>query len=56
MKTVRQHALVPNNAAYLGSTYGGRMGEETADAIENAIDLLVYIDDRGEKHYFDLNS
>lgn len=56
MKIYRDYNDLPPTAAYIGGTYpDGSMDESTADAIDQAIELVCLIDqDDDTMHYFDL--
>ena len=55
MKTYITYESLPKNNIYLGSENGdGSMFEELDTMINNAFNPVVYKDDDGIKHYFDI--
>ena len=54
MKTVNDYALVPTEAAYIGSEQpDGTMTETLADMLDSSIEPIAYRDQDGIRHYFE---
>lgn len=55
MKTVNDYSAIPAQAAYLGSEQpDGTMTEATAEALDRAREPIIFRDEDGTRHFFEL--